>query len=56
MSNEVKQPGNVPLVTPLTPARNTGRRNTPAKRPPKPSSDKRRSPADDQSHRVDEYV
>ena len=57
MNEQIKQPGTVPLVTPPNPARNSGRRKTPQKRPPKPSvGGRRQPPSDDKPHHVDEYV
>jgi len=57
MGDEIRQPGNVGIITPLNRTRDSG----PRKQPPKPSAKdgnakRRRRPADDQSHQVDEYV
>jgi len=57
MSDEIKQPGNIPRITPLNRTRDTGQRKNPRKPPAKPDAeDRRQPPKDDQSHHVDEYV
>lgn len=58
MSDEIRQPRNVGMITPLSRTRNSGQRKKPRNKvPAKPEADKRRRrPADDQSHHVDEYV
>ena len=57
MSDEIRQPRNVGMITPLNRTRDSGPRKKPRKPPTKPGADnRRRRPADDQSHHVDEYV
>jgi len=57
MGDEIRQPGNVGIVTPLNRTRDSGPRKQPRKPSPKPEAKNRRQrPADDQSHHIDEYV
>ena len=57
MSDEIRQPGNTPRVTPLNPTRGSGARKNPRKPPAKSGEENRRPRTrDDHSHQVDEYV
>jgi len=57
MGDEIRQPGNIGIVTPLSRTRDSGPRKKPRKPPTKPEAEnRRRHPTDDQPHHVDEYV